>query len=297
VKGDAIREILDDHMKRLRHASIIVAAVALLTGGVRSDQALLHGGEAPQVGHSRVYGQADIPVYRYQILRTYPHDTANYTEALFMNDGYLFEGAGKYGRSRLEKRDLETGQMVGQRTLDARYFGEGAVALACKLYQLTYISNTGFVYRLDDLSPVSIFHYSRQGWGMTTDGKSLITSDGSAAVLFIDPAGFSIDRYIIVRDANSEVGFLNELEYVDGNIYANVWKTDYIVRFSAETGEVNAWIDLTGLNPEPKTLVYPHVLNGIAYNGEPGTLLVTGKNWPNLWHIKLVPVPRDADTR
>lgn len=282
-------------MKRLRRALIVVAAVALLAGGARSDGPILHDGGAPQVGHARAYGQADIPVYRYEILRTYPHDTADYTEALFMHDGYLFEGTGRYGQSRLEKWDLETGRMLGQRSLDARYFGEGAVALGDKLYHLTYISNTGFVYRLDDLSPVSVFHYPRQGWGLTTDGKSLIMSDGSAAVLFLNPAGFSVDRYIIVRDAYGEVGFLNELEYVDGDIYANVWQTDYIVRFSAETGEVNGWIDLTGLNPEPETLVYPHVLNGIAYNGEPGTLLVTGKNWPNLWHIKLVPVPRDTD--
>ena len=295
--ADAIRAILDDRLKRLRHALIVAAAVALLTGGARSDEPILHDGEAPQVGLARVYGQADIPVYRYQILRTYPHDTADYTEALFMHDGYLFEGTGQYGKSRLKKWDLKTGQMLSQHALDARYFGEGAVALEDKLYHLTYISNTGFVYRLDDLSPVSVFHYPRQGWGLTTDGKSLIMSDGSAAVFFFNPAEPDADRYIIVRDAYSEVGFLNELEYVDGDIYANVWQTDYIVRFSAKTGTVNGWIDLRGLNPEPETLVYPHVLNGIAYNGEPGTLLVTGKNWPNLWHIKLVPVPRDADTR
>jgi len=235
-------------MKRLRQALIVVAAVALLTGGAGADGPILRGGEAPQVGHDRVYGQADIPVYRYQILRTYPHDTADYTEALFMHDGHLFEGTGKYGQSRLKKWDLETGRMLGQRSLDSRYFGEGAAALDDKLYQLTYISNTGFVYRLDDLSPISVFHYPRQGWGLTTDGESLIMSDGSAAVLFVDPAGFSVDRYIIVRDAHGEVGFLNELEYVDGDIYANIWQTDYIVRFSAETGKVNAWIDLSRLS-------------------------------------------------
>lgn len=108
---------------------------------------------------------------------------------------------------------------------------------------------------------------------------------------FLNPETLEMERYIIVRDGYGEVGFLNELEYVDGDIYANVWQTSYLVRFSADTGVVNRWVDLTGLNPSPTRLVYPHVLNGVAYNGEPGTLLVTGKNWPSLWQIKLVPVP------
>lgn len=283
-------------MKQLCYALTVIAAVALLNGTAGADEPILHDGEAPQVGRVRVYEQADIPVYQYQILKTYPHDTADYTEALFMHDGYLFEGTGKYGQSRLKKWDLDTGQVLSERDLDDRYFGEGAVVLDGNLYWLTYISNTGFIYGPDDLSPISAFHYPRQGWGLTTDGESLIMSDGSAAVLFINPDGFVVDRYIIVRDAYSEVGFLNELEYVDGDIYANVWQTDFIVRFSAETGMVNGWIDLNDLNPEPKMLVYPHVLNGIAYNGEPGTLLVTGKNWPNLWHVKLVPVPHGNNT-
>lgn len=271
-------------------AVFAIAAFVLPDTTAFADMPILHDGEAPQIGGVRVYSQSQIPVYRYEVLKTYAHDTADYTEALFMHDGYLFEGTGQYGKSRLKKSDLETGEVLSQRDLDPRYFGEGAVALGDRLYHLTYISNTGFVYRPDDLTPVSEFSYTQQGWGLTTDGEMLIMSNGSASVLFIDPDDFTIERAIIVRDAYSTVGFLNELEYVDGDIYANIWQTDYIVRFSAETGRVNGWIDLRGLNPEPDKLVYPHVLNGIAYTGEPGTLLVTGKNWPSLWHIRLNPV-------
>ncbi|MEM6460986.1 MAG: glutaminyl-peptide cyclotransferase [Pseudomonadota bacterium] len=267
-----------------------IAAFVLPCTTAFADLPILHDGEAPQIGEARVYSQPGIPVYRYEILKTYPHDTADYTEALFMHEGYLFEGTGQYGKSRLKKWDLETGEVLRRFDLDPRFFGEGAVALDDRLYHLTYISNTGFVYRPDDLTPVSQFNYTQQGWGLTTDGERLIMSNGSASVLFIDPDDFTVERTIIVRDAYSTVGFLNELEYVDGDIYANIWQTDFIVRFSAETGRVNGWIDLRGLNPEPDTLVYPHVLNGIAYNGEPDTLLVTGKNWPYLWHIRLVPV-------
>lgn len=275
--------------------TVFAIAVAVLPGTTAfADMPILHDGEAPQIGEARVYSQAEVPVYRYEILKTYAHDTADYTEALFMHEGSLFEGTGQYGKSQLKKSDLETGKVLSRRYLDPRYFGEGAVALGDRLFHLTYISNTGFVYRADDLTPVSEFGYTQQGWGLTTDGEMLIMSDGSAAVRFIDPDSFTVDRAIIVRDAYSTVGFLNELEYVDGDIYANVWQTDYIVRFSAETGRVNGWVDLRGLNPEPDKLVYPHVLNGIAYNGEPGTLLVTGKNWPSLWHIRLIPVAHDS---
>ncbi len=277
-------------LKRYYPAFVACVMVGMVGEIARADPPILHDGEAPQIGHARVYEQSEIPIYRYEIIKTYPHDTADYTEALFMHEGYLYEGTGQYGKSRLKKWDLDSGQMISQRDVDRRYFAEGAVALDDRLFQFTYISNTGFIYRAHDLSPIGEFHYPTQGWGMTTNGERLIISNGSAAILFIDPEDFTVDRFITVRDRYSEVGFLNELEYVDGDIYANVWQTDFIVRFSAETGSVNGWIDLTGLNPDPATLVYPHVLNGIAYSGQADTLLVTGKNWPNLWHIRLVPV-------
>jgi len=248
--------------------------------------ASLPRGQAPDVGHARVYEQLSVPVHTYEIVRTLPHDTRDYTEGLFRHKGYLYEATGEFGRSRLKKSDIETGEVLCESDLDVRYFGEGATALGDHVYRLTYLSTFGFIYRDDTLELTGTFRYPGQGWGLTTDGKSLIMSNGSAAILFLDPKTFAVERYIVVTDSFSEVGFLNELEYVDGEIYANVWKTNYIVRFSPETGQVTGWLDLNGLDPDPDKLVYPYVLNGIAHNEDEGTLVVTGKNWPSLWHIK-----------
>jgi glutamine cyclotransferase len=170
---------------------------------------ILHDGEAPQISRARVYDQTGIPVYTYEILKTYTHDTADYTEALFMHDGYLYEGTGQYGNSKLKKWNLATGEVLSERDLDPRYFGEGAVALRGKIYHLTYISNAGFIYADGDLTPKGTFEYPRQGWGVTTDGESLIVSDGSSAILFLNPETFEVERTIIVKDGYSEVGFLN----------------------------------------------------------------------------------------
>jgi len=270
----------------------ILAWVALLLGMFGSEAAelpILHEGEAPQVGHARVYRQTEVPVYRYNILETYAHDTADYTEALFFHDGLLYEGTGRYGQSWIKVWDLASGHVLRKVALEDRYFGEGAVVVDGKLVHLSYISNTGFIYDPETLERTATFRYPNQGWGLTTDGTSLIMSDGTSAIYFLDPDGFAVARTIMVEDRFGSVGFLNELEYVDGDIYANVWQTEYIVRFSAATGRVTGWVDLSGLNPDPETLVYPQVLNGIAYDGAAGTLFVTGKQWPNLWHIRLVP--------
>jgi glutamine cyclotransferase len=274
---------------RLLVAALIVALLAA-GRGVDAAAPIINEGEAPQVGHDRVYGQSEVPVYRYEIVETYRHDTADYTEALFFHDGHLYEGTGRYGQSWLKIWDLDTGDVIRQRNLDDRYFGEGAVVLGDRLFHLTYISNTGFIYDPVTLERQLSFRFPRQGWGLTTDGTSLLMSDGSSAVYYLNPQNFYLERYVTVEDEFGSVGFLNELEYVDGEIYANVWQTDYIVRFSAETGEVTGWLDLTGLNPDPERLVYPLVLNGIAWPGEPDTLVVTGKEWPHLWRIKLVRV-------
>ena len=158
------------------------------------------------------------------------------------------------------------------------------------IYQLTYKSNVGFIYDKNSFKLKGGFHYPTQGWGLTTNGNELIMSDGSAALLFINPETLKQTRYIIVSDDKSEVGFLNELEYIEGEIYANIWKTDLIVRISPETGKVTGWIDLTGINPDPAKLKYPHVLNGIAYDKKKKRLLITGKCWPEIYEIELVPL-------
>lgn len=274
-------------MRTLLLAGIALIGSVAAGAGADGDLPILNEGEAPQIGHERVYGQTEIPVYRYKVLESFRHDPADYTEALFFHGGHLYEGTGRYGQSWIKVWDLESGTVHAKVALDDRYFGEGAIIADGRLIHLTYISNTGFTYDPETLERTGTFRYPFQGWGLTTDGESVIMSDGSSAVMFLDPDTLTVQRTIMVEDSFGSVGFLNELEYVDGEIYANVWQTDYIVRFSAETGAVTGWVDLTGLNPDPERLVYPLVLNGVAWDGTPGTLHVTGKQWPELWHIRL----------
>ncbi len=255
--------------------------------------------EAPkvrgQVSREEILSQNTIPVFTYKIVKTYPHNVTSYTEGLLMHDGYLFEGTGLYGQSKLLKMDLKTGKVMQQHELDPRYFGEGITILQDHIFQLTYKSNVGFIYDKDSFNLKKTFHYPTQGWGMTTNGDELIMSDGSATLIFLDPKTLQKKRYITVSDDKSEVGFLNELEYVNGEIFANVWKKNLIARISPKTGKVTGWIDLTGINPDPEKLKYPYALNGIAYDKKSGRLLITGKCWPELYEILLVPTKNKDD--
>ncbi|MFO1039564.1 MAG: glutaminyl-peptide cyclotransferase [Geminicoccaceae bacterium] len=244
-----------------------------------------------QVTPERVRGQTAIPVYGYRVVRTYPHDASSYTEGLVMSDGLLYEGTGLYGRSKLRKLELQSGRVIEELDLAPKYFGEGVTVLGDKVFQLTYLSNDGFVYDKATFAKRRDFHYADQGWGLTTDGHDLIRSNGSAAIQFVDPATLEPKRYVIVSDNTGPVGFLNELEYVDGSIYANVWQTHFIVRIDPSDGKITGWIDLTGINPDPAVLKYPDVLNGIAYKSDTDHLLVTGKRWPSIFEIEMVPSP------
>jgi len=242
-----------------------------------------------QACREEILSQDTIPVFTYKIIKTYPHDVTSYTEGLQIHDGYLYEGTGRYGQSRLLKIDLETGKVIQQKKLSPRYFGEGITVFQDQIYQLTYKSNVGFIYDKDSFNLKKSFHYPTQGWGMTTDGTDLIMSNGSAALIFLDPKTLQQKRYIIVSDDKSEIGFLNELEYANGEVYANIWQKDLIAKISTKTGKVTAWIDLMGINPDPAKLKYPYVLNGIAYNKKSGHLIIAGKCWPELYEIALVP--------
>lgn len=240
-----------------------------------------------QLTRAEVYNQKEIPVYGYRVVRTYPHDTSSYTEGLLLTGGYLYEGTGRYGLSLLRKVRLADGRVVREHKLPRRYFGEGVALLGGRLYQLTYISNTCFVYDSEGLTLQKTLGYTTQGWGLTTDGKQLIMSNGSAALHFMDPGNLRVIRTIIVRDQAGPVGFLNELEYMEGRILANVWQTAFVAIIDPQKGKVVGWIDLTGLNPNPRRLQYPFVLNGIAYDHKTRRLLVTGKCWPYVYEIKL----------
>lgn len=255
--------------------------------------------EAPkvwrQVSREEILSQNTIPVFSYKIIKTYPHNVTSYTEGLLMHDGYLYQGTGRYDQSKLLKIDLKTGKVLQQHELGPRYFGEGITIFQDHIFQLTYKSNVGFIYDKDSLNLKKAFHYMTQGWGLTTDGNELIMSDGSAALIFLDPKTLQQKRYIIVSDDKGEVGFLNELEYINGEVFANVWKTNLIARISPKTGKVTGWIDLTGINPDPVKLKYPYVLNGIVYDKKSGKLLIAGKCWPELFEIVLVPIKNKDD--
>jgi glutamine cyclotransferase len=231
--------------------------------------------------------------YGYRIVKAYPHDPSAYTQGLIYVDGALYESTGLEGRSTLRKVDLETGRAVQQYAVLSQYFAEGLTFWGADLIQLTYQTQTGFVYERATLKLKSSFPYTGEGWGLTHDGKRLIMSDGTSTLRFWDPVTFREVGRLVVRDRGQPVKDLNELEYVQGEIYANVWHTDRIARISPRTGDVTGWIDLKNLVKPGDIGVAPPlaneaVLNGIAYDPAKDRLFVTGKLWPRLFEIKLV---------
>lgn len=230
----------------------------------------------------------NVPVYSYKVIKRYPHDTDAFTQGLILQNGYLYEGTGLRGKSSLKKIQLETGKVLKQHQLDQDFFGEGITILGDLIYQLTYTSNIGFIYNLESFAVNRTFKYSSQGWGLTTDGQHLIMSNGTAFLSFHDPDTFRMIRKLLVKDTENEVGYLNELEYIDNKIYANIWQTEVIAIISPDSGDITAWIDLSGINPDP--VKYPYPMNGIAYNGKTGRLIITGKCWPELYEIELQPI-------
>lgn len=236
--------------------------------------------------------QAAIPVYGYKVVHVYPHDTGAYTEGLFYKDGYLYESTGEAGSSTVRKVELQSGETVQRHNLPARYFGEGIIDWKDRLVQLTWQSQTGFVYDLASFTLQHTFGYTGEGWALTRDDTHLYMSDGTPVLRVLDPETLQVVRRILVTADGVPVTYLNELEWVDGEIYANVWLTNRIARIDPASGQVVGWIDLTGLFdvnqlPDPGN----DVLNGIAYDAKQRRLFVTGKRWPKLFEIRLVKQP------
>jgi glutamine cyclotransferase len=232
--------------------------------------------------------QPTEPVYGYHVVRSYPHDPAAFTQGLIVRDGFFYEGTGMNGQSGIRKVKIETGEVVQSKPLASTYFGEGITDWKDSLIEITWQSEVGFVYDLATFEQKKTFSYVGEGWGLTHDDTRIIMSDGSAELRFLDPATLKETGRITVRDANGPVKNLNELEYVKGEIFANVWQTDRVVRISPKDGHVTGWIDLKGLLT-PAQRARTDVLNGIAYDASGDRLFVTGKWWPKVFEITLVP--------
>jgi glutamine cyclotransferase len=228
------------------------------------------------------------PQYTFKIVRTFPHDPNAFTQGLAYHDGVLYEGTGLQGRSSLRKINLETGQVVREIDLAPEFFGEGITVLKNEVLQLTWQSQIGFVYRLSDFHLLRQFSYPGEGWGLTTDGRDIFMSDGTPEIRVLDPDRLVEKRRFTVHDEGAPVRELNELEFVEGQIFANIWQTDRIARIAPQNGEVVGWIDLKGLLSPVYRLESGAVLNGIAYDPEGKRLFVTGKLWPKIFQIEVV---------
>lgn len=229
---------------------------------------------------------AKVERYKIEVVKAYPHDTGSYTQGLFWHDGSLYESTGLNGKSTFRKVDLQSGQALTKLPFNKKYFVEGSVILGDKLYILTWTNKVVFIYDANTLEYLSTYSYPREGWGLTTDGKSLISSDGSSRIYFLTPE-LKFERSINVTLNGRAVRYLNELEWIDGRIWANVYTTDTIVIINPDTGIVEATVDCEGLLPERLRTYDTDVLNGIAVDSE-GRIFLTGKNWPELYEVKLV---------
>lgn len=256
---------------------IIYFSVLLHPTGIATGQAM-HTGRRKSTPH-----------YTFEIVNQFPHDANAFTQGLVYDNGYFYEGTGLEGRSSLRQIRAETGEVVHQVNLAPEYFGEGIAVLGNEIFQLTWQSHAAFVYKRSDFKFLKKFAYAGEGWGLTTNGHDLYMSDGTAEIRVLDPATFAEKRRIKVHDGSKSITQLNELEFVDGEIYANVWQTDQIARVSPQTGEVVGWIDLSGLLSPIYRVAQGGVLNGIAYDAREKRLFVTGKLWPKIFEIRLKP--------
>lgn len=223
----------------------------------------------------------------YRVIHAYPHDAQAFTQGLIYLDGHLYESTGLNGQSTLREEDLETGRVLKEVSVPSQYFAEGLTNWGNTLIQLTWKSHMAFVYDRSSFRLLRTLHYPWEGWGLTQDGKHLILSDGSETLHFLNPEDMTEVRSVRVTDKGSSVKELNELEYIHGEIYANVWMTDRIARISPETGKVLGWINLSGILPEIEVRGNDAVLNGIAYDATRNRLFVTGKLWPRVFEIQV----------
>lgn len=239
---------------------------------------------------SRVNEKPSNPlVYTYEVVATYPHDPNAFTQGLQYRDGYLYESTGEQGNSSVRKVEIKTGKIIKKINLDESFFGEGLTILNDKIYQITWQNQKGFIYDLNSFNKTGEFTYSGEGWGLTNDGKQLILTDGTNLIKFLDPNTFQTVNSVSVVNNGQPVNQLNELEYIKGEIWSNIWHNDNIVRIDPATGKILGWVDLSRLRPRETLTDTEGVLNGIAYDEQSDRLFVTGKRWPKVFEIRLKP--------
>ncbi|HZJ30982.1 MAG TPA: glutaminyl-peptide cyclotransferase [Vicinamibacterales bacterium] len=238
------------------------------------------------IGPLGAQGRGGAPVYGYEVVKVYPHDREAFTQGLLYRDGVLYESTGLNSRSSLRKVQLETGKVLQQVPVESRYFAEGLTDWGGRLVQLTWNTNIGFVYDLASFKQLQTFSYTGEGWGLARDDRRIIMSDGTSTLRFLDPQTLKVTGQVQVTDGSVPVRDVNELEFIDGQVYANVWLTDRIAMIAPDTGRVTAWINLAGLMSK-SGLSGDAVLNGIAYDAQRKRLFVTGKLWPSLFEIRI----------
>ncbi|HSE31238.1 MAG TPA: glutaminyl-peptide cyclotransferase [Pyrinomonadaceae bacterium] len=227
------------------------------------------------------------PTYGFEVVNTFKHATDSFTQGLEYREGKLYESAGGDGTSSLRLVELETGRVLDKVDVPMPYFAEGLTLLNGKIYQLTWQNGVGFIYDSKTFSKIGQFNYDGEGWGLTNDGQSLILSDGTNSIRFLDPGSFKVTKTIAVLDGNKPIASLNELEYFDGQIYSNIWHRDQVAIINPQTGKVTAWLNLKGLLQPGEVRDEEAVLNGIAYDSTNKRLFVTGKLWPKLFEIRV----------
>ncbi len=235
-----------------------------------------------------LHAQEQPQQYSYKVVNIYPHNINSFTQGLFYHDGHLYEGTGKNGLSALSKINLEDAEVLMSKRLSRRYFGEGIELVGDKIYQLTWQSHMVFVYDKENFEQIGTHYNATEGWGLAFDGKQLIMSDGTTKLQFIDPETFVPVREVEVTLNGNPINNLNELEYINGEVWANVWQTDFILRIDPATGKVNSFIDFSNLSDQTQLGSVEAVLNGIAWDETQQRLFVTGKHWAHLFEVELV---------
>ena len=274
--------------RQLLHIPFTLGLLIMLFGPACRNGEPLSGAAQVESEAQQIKAPVRVVTYNYEVVKIYPHDSLAFTQGLLFHDGFLYESTGLNGQSSLRKVDLATGEVRQRVEVPATYFAEGLTLFNRRLYQLTWQSRLGFVYDLDSFQLQRNFNYRGEGWGLTNDGNQLVMSDGTNRLRFLDPETLDVKREVDVLDVDRPINLLNELEYVKGDLWSNIWQSDRLVRINMQSGAVTGWVNLAGLLSAEDRLRGTDVLNGIAYDERGDRLFVTGKLWPKLFEIRLI---------